>query len=847
MLTTIIRSPGNHEPHNVNAIHTNNNNNYFISPLLLSMESVNTTYSSYIRPGMGEITTTFIKPWKHTVVSIGDTGANINAISQSMAYQLYNKYIQKETRPFRVRTGGGYITCQDYILFTITCQGTVIHNNKFYVITDLPFDYLMGRPLLSSLGYDLAQIHPPASTPYYHPRTNLDELDDEDIPDHPYPVRPKTNLSTPTTLPKTLRIANRDQKLTNYIRSALTNHSEICAKGEFDIGQIPNSEFKIEFKTNAHIEPIRCNEYPHNIKDVDEIERQLRLMIQMGLISRSDSEWRFPTFIVPKKNGEARIVFDYRKLNAITKRLAYSLPSIQHLMGKFKNKSWISTIDIKSGYWHIPIRKADRCKTAFIFNGKVYEWNVMPFGPTNAPPHFQKTMDKIFDDLEYVMVYMDDITVMSSSPEEHQQHLQTVFNRLARYKIKIRPDKCAFAQDSVEYLGFIVDGKGIRIKPKYKDKIQNIPIPRTLNQLRRFVGMVQYLHQFIPNLQQQLKHFHKMTEKGQKFEWNIDLEQSFQSIKHQIMNTELIYHPDPNRPFSVFCDASQNGIGAVLLQVHDGKLRPVSFCSKLFNKTQRNWHVSEQEIYAVIHAIEKWRPYLIGNHFTVYTDHQNLEELFNRAKNFRAGKLYRWAVRLQDFEFTAKYKPAKYNKMADYLSRDALLSQHTTQPINQTTLTQHKLNQPIPILQLYISHLSLSTKTHYESNNHVLYVMDPDEVVSDSDEDEDISDLPSEMPSPNTTPEPPIIPSNSPQNVTNQKPQHQYNTRYAKQQRINLQHQQNLEKSLITIPDPAPSIPYDQPIPSPSMSPTHKTNQTIISHKESYPSYNKNILTSLSL
>ena len=600
-----------------------NVHDFFISPLLLSMESINTTYSSYIRPGMGEITIKFMKPWKHTVKTIGDTGANINAISQSKAYELYTKYIQKESRPFRVRTGGGYITCQEYIQFVVTSQGTTIHGNKYYIIPDLPFDYLVGRPLLSALGYDLAQIHPPISTSFHHPRTNLDELSDEDIFDQPYPVRPKIKNSKPnhsnqTTSPA-LRIANRNQELTNYIRNALTTHSEICARGEFDIGQIPNAEFKIEFRENVKVEPIRCTEYPHNIKDVDEIERQLRLMITMGLISRSESEWRFPTFIVPKKNGEARIVFDYRKLNAITKRLAYSLPSIQQLMGKFKDKSWISTIDIKSGYWHIPIREADRCKTAFIFNGKVYEWNVMPFGPTNAPPHFQKTMDKIFDDLEYVMVYMDDITIISSSPEQHQQHLKTVFDRLAEYKIKIRPDKCAFAQDSVEYLGFIVDGKGIRIKPKYKDKIQNIPIPTTLNQLRRFVGMVQFLHQFIPNLQQKLKPFHQMTEKGRQFKWNDNLNIAFQSIKHQIMNNELIFHPDPNRPFSVFCDASKLGVGAVLLQVHDGKLRPVSFCSKLFNKTQQNWHVSEQEIYAVIHAVEKWRPYLIGNHFTVYT------------------------------------------------------------------------------------------------------------------------------------------------------------------------------------------------------------------------------------
>ena len=220
---------------------------------------------------------------------------------------------------------------------------------------------------------------------------------------------------------------------------------------------------------------------------------------------------------------------------------------------------------------------------------------------------------------------MDDITINSETPQQHQQHLQGGFRCLGLYRIKIRPDKCAFAQDSVEYLGFIVDGNGIRIKPKYQDKIQNIPIPKTLNQARRFIEMVQCLHQFIPNLQQKLKIFHAMMEKQSKFTWNTNLEEIFNNIKSTIMNTEVIYHPDPNKSFAVYCDASIDGVGAVLTQVHDGRLRPVSFCSKLFNQTQQNWHVSEQEIYAVIHAVEKWRSYLIGNHFTAYTDHLNLQ------------------------------------------------------------------------------------------------------------------------------------------------------------------------------------------------------------------------------
>ena len=883
--------PGSHNPPNIinintnNTIHTNtttdhvpqtqNTCNYHgplpfdqqpqIQPLLLSMESINTANSSYIRPGMGYINITFTKPWKHKVHTMGDTGANINAISMDTAYRLYKKYIQSESRSFRVRTGGGYISCQEYVTFTIKQDDVYLDNLKFYIIPDLPFEYLIGRPVLTHLGYDLSKVNPATPMNYHHPRQNLDSLEEEDMPDYPYPVTAHPKSTQPnlnSTLPN-VDIAKRDQQLTNYIKDALLHHSNICAQGEFDVGCIPDSEFKIEFKPNVDTTPIRSPEYPHNIKNIAEIERQLRLMIKMELISRSESPWRFPTFIVPKKNGEARIVFDYRKLNAITKRLAYSLPSIKQLMAKFKGKFWISTIDIKSGYWHIPIRKQDRCKTAFIFNGKVYEWNVMPFGPTNAPPHFQKVMDKLFDDLDYVMVYMDDITIISSNAKQHQQHLQEVFRRLGEYRIKIRPDKCKFAQQSVQYLGFIVDGQGITIRPKYKDKINHIPTPKTLNQMRRFVGLVQYLHQFIPNLQQKLAPFHAMTMKDKRYEWNANLNKAFQSIKSEIMDTEMVYHPDPNRPFIVKCDASIDGVGAVLEQYHDGKLRPVSFCSKLFNKTQRNWHVSEQEIYAVVYAVEKWRPYLVGNKFMVRTDHLNLAELFQRAKNFRAGKLYRWAVRLQEYDFDAKYIQGTKNKVADYMSRDAIKSYHSDSP----DLKPPK-SRPTNICQLYLHHLcSSANHPYYQSPDSLLYTIDASNMDEPDEQDDDtateIPPLPTHIVPPpkppypssiassdtsttNTIPNCPITTSPTPPPIPHpalQVPQHKYPTRYAQRKRTDASFQTNLQKHLIHIPDTNAHLPLHTPLNDvPAQSQITDTNHHIISNKYSYPAFNTTLL-----
>ena len=198
-------SRGNHS--HINKNNNNNNNhiqhsqipkyhdsiNYFtdkdryITPTLLSMESINTAYSSYIQPNMGEIPITFIEPRKHDANAMADTGANINAISMAIAEKLYSKYIKTERRSFRVRTGGGYISCQEYLTFAIRSDHTNLYNLKFYIIPDLPFDYIIGRPLLHQLGYKLTKINPKMTTEYHHDRDNVDYLPDEDVINHPSP------------------------------------------------------------------------------------------------------------------------------------------------------------------------------------------------------------------------------------------------------------------------------------------------------------------------------------------------------------------------------------------------------------------------------------------------------------------------------------------------------------------------------------------------------------------------------------------------------------------------------------------------------------------------------------
>ena len=197
--------------------------------------------------------------------------------------------------------------------------------------------------------------------------------------------------------------------------------------------------------------------------------------------------------------------------------MQYPIPNTSKLLQNFKGKSYLTCLDFKCGYWHVPLRKEDREKTAFVFNQKLYVWNVMPWGFSNCPAYFQYIMYKLFGHLPYVQVYLDDVTIMSESEDRHIMHLKEVFDILVKNNVKLRIDKCAFAQSDIQYLGFITNKYGIRVTRKYKDKILNIVRPKNKKEVQRFMGLVNYVHRFIPELYKYIMRINKLTHKNNKF------------------------------------------------------------------------------------------------------------------------------------------------------------------------------------------------------------------------------------------------------------------------------------------------------------------------------------------
>ena len=472
--------------------------------------------------------------------------------------------------------------------------------------------------------------------------------------------------------------------LTEFKR-IMKKYQNTIAKEWADCGKIEGVYLKLDLKPGAT--PFKYAPYKTAYEQMDEIERQINKLLAAGFIRPSNSNYASPVLMVPKKQIgdklEWRMCIDYRKLNSMTIKDHYPLPNIQSLYRKFAGNKIFSSLDLRHAYHHIGIRPEDRHKTAFITHKGLFEWIRMTFGFANAPAAFQRAVNYIFRDLEFVIVYLDDILVLSKSQDEHVKHLRIVFKRLAEYDLKIRLDKCHFFQRELKYLGFILNEEGVKPDPEYVDKIIALQTPDGKPSLLRALGMINWLHRYIPRLSDYTWPLNRLTRKNVKFDWegNPECQIAFDKIKDLVRNARILKHPDLSKPFYVVCDASNFGIGSVLMQKHGQILEPCEFWSRLFSDSEKHWHVSEKELFAIVASLEKWSKYLLGKHFYVYTDHKNLEILHTKHENqsLTNSKLIRWLLRIEQFDFTCYYIEGIINVVADYLSRDICMTNITKQ------------------------------------------------------------------------------------------------------------------------------------------------------------------------
>jgi hypothetical protein len=319
---------------------------------------------------------------------------------------------------------------------------------------------------------------------------------------------------------------------------------------------------------------------------------------------------------------------DYHSLNEVTIKNKYPLPRIDDLFDQLKGACVFSKIDLRSGYHQLKIRATDIPKTTFITRYGLYDYTVMSFGLTNAPAYFMYLMNKVF--MEYldklVVVFIDKILIFSKNEEEHDEHLCLVLQKFRENQLYAKLSKCEFWLKEVSFLGHIISEGGISVDPSKVKSVLSWNTPQNVLDIRSFLGLAGYYRQFIEGFSKIAKPMTELLEKGKTFEWMPRREASFQELKKTLTTSPVLTMPDMEKPFSIYCDASGQGLGCVLMQ--DGHV--VAYASRQLRKHEEKYPTHDLKLAAVVHALKIWWHYIIGKRCEVYSDHKSLKYIFTQ-------------------------------------------------------------------------------------------------------------------------------------------------------------------------------------------------------------------------
>jgi hypothetical protein len=449
----------------------------------------------------------------------------------------------------------------------------------------------------------------------------------------------------------------------------LANYADVFSKNKLDLGASRSNSHAIALKVGQQ-EPVNRRPFRVAPEKLEEMRRQLKEMAQAGVIERSNSAWCAPVVLAKKKDGSLRFCVDYRGLNAATTPDRHPIPNVQDLLREIQGNTWFATIDLRSGFWQVPLRGEDKEKTAFAVPGAgLWQFTRMPFGLCNASATFQRMMERVLEGLpfENCRVYIDDILVSGKSFQELLASLSLVLSRLRREGLKISAKKCKFLQRTVNFLGHVVGERGIEADPAKLETVLGWKCPRNLTELRAFIGFCSYYRRFICGFAELAKPLHELEKKGAAFRWGEMQQAAFDSLKAALCKPPVLGHAHHDGAYVLDCDASGNACGAVLQQRSGEELRVLGYYSQCFSKEEKNYCVTRRELLAVLKALEHFRGYVLGHNVTVRTDHAALSWLMKL--HCPDGQLARWLERLQEYTVEIVYRRGVKHINADALSR----------------------------------------------------------------------------------------------------------------------------------------------------------------------------------
>lgn len=449
----------------------------------------------------------------------------------------------------------------------------------------------------------------------------------------------------------------------------------------------------------------------------------VRDLLDKKIIRESQSEYASPIILVKKKDGSDRMCVDYRALNRVTVKDRYPLPLIDDHIDRLGNFKYFTSLDMATGFHQIPISEESIHKTGFVTPEGHYEYLKMPYGLANSPVVYQRIINdtlRRFIDAGNVLVYIDDVLIMSNSVDEGLKLLREVLQTLTKAGFSINLRKCSFLATEIEYLGRVVSAGQVRPSPRKVEALVNSPVPKNVKQVRQFLGLAGYFRRYIKGYASMTACIAYLTKKDVKFHWGTEQEQARQEIITRLTSEPVLTIFDPKLPTEVHTDASSIGYGAVLMQAHeDGKKHVVSYYSQATQGAESRYHSYELETLAVKKALEHYRHYLIGIKFKVVTDCNALKATQNKKDLLH--RVARMWLYMQDFDFDIEYRKGINMSHADYLSRNPVVQvHHITKPRNWAQIAQSADEETQGLLQK-LREGNLDPRRYVQQNDLLYY------------------------------------------------------------------------------------------------------------------------------